>query len=107
MAMALTGVHRSHPTLATAPVSCGLDASAAAGLRATALARVPPNQAARPRSCRDRDRVFLATVAPSDRVPASVPDARRGAAHPWGWQHHWCATRGAVRSVARGAGSAT
>src|SRR3712207_2399363 len=59
MASALTGVQRFQPSLATRPVS--LPASAAAALRATALARVPPNQADRPRSCRERARVLRAT----------------------------------------------
>src|SRR3954452_5672866 len=58
IAAALTGVHRSQPALATAPVALSLPASAAAALRATALARVPPNQAARPTSCSERDRVL-------------------------------------------------
>ena len=60
MATALTGVQRSQPALATRPVAESLPASAAAAFSATALASVPPNQAERPRSCRDRDRVLRA-----------------------------------------------
>ncbi len=43
MAAAFTGVQRSQPTLATAPVPLGESARAAAGLSAVALASVPPN----------------------------------------------------------------
>src|SRR4051794_34512085 len=60
IAAAFTGVQRSQPTLATAPVPVAESASAAAGLSATALASVPPNQADRPTSCRDRERVSRA-----------------------------------------------
>src|SRR3712207_2526278 len=60
IAAALTGVQRSHPTFATAPVRLDRPASAAAGLRATALASVPPNQAARPMSCSALETVFVA-----------------------------------------------
>src|SRR4051795_13090752 len=60
IAAAFTGVQRSQPTLATAPVPVAESACAAAGLSATALASVPPNQADRPTSCRDRDRVSRA-----------------------------------------------
>src|SRR3712207_5451186 len=60
IAAAFTGVQRSHPTLATAPVRLDRPASAAAGLSATALASVPPNQAARPTSCSALETVFVA-----------------------------------------------
>src|SRR3954469_9050304 len=63
IAAAFTGVQRFHPVLATAPTSLGMVASAAAGLSATALANVPPNQAAKPTSCSDRDRVLRAIKA--------------------------------------------
>src|SRR5215218_10698066 len=80
MARALTGVHRFQPSLATRPVSP--PASAAAAFRATALARVPPNQADRPRSCSERDRVLRATgelLGSSVGIPSypSAPDSRR------------------------------
>src|SRR5512132_1481684 len=64
IATALTGVHRSQPVLVTAPTSLGVVALAAAVFSATALAKVPPNQAARPRSCSDRESVLRA-MAPS------------------------------------------
>src|SRR5512132_33270 len=64
IATALTGVHRSQPVLVTAPTSLGVVALAAAVFSATALAKVPPNQAARPRSCSDREGVLRA-MAPS------------------------------------------
>jgi hypothetical protein len=57
MATALTGVQRFQPVLATAPESLWLPAWAAAGFKATALASVPPNHAARPRSCMERETV--------------------------------------------------
>src|SRR4051795_10841510 len=60
MAAALTGVQRFQPALVTAPTFLSLPASAAAAFRATALARVPPNQAARPTSWRERDSVLRA-----------------------------------------------
>src|SRR3712207_4919176 len=60
IAAAFTGVQRSHPTFATAPVRLDRPASAAAGLSATALASVPPNQAARPTSCSALETVFVA-----------------------------------------------
>src|SRR3954454_20410682 len=63
IAAALTGVHLSHPVLATRPVPLAESAWAEAGLSATALARVPPNQAARPTSCRDRERVSCAKMS--------------------------------------------
>src|SRR5206468_3414266 len=59
----LTGVHRFQPTLATRPVLFWPVASPAAALRATALASVPPNQAARPRSWKARDRVLRAMMS--------------------------------------------
>src|SRR3954470_20420313 len=64
IAAALTGVHLFQPVLATRPVLSGSVVSAAAGVSATALARVPPNQAASPTSCRERDRVSCATGSP-------------------------------------------
>src|SRR5688500_15431258 len=75
MARALTGVQRSQPALATRPVSRSLPASAAAAFRATALARVPPNQADSPRSCRARETVLRATamLLGSGAEPASYP----------------------------------
>src|SRR4026208_1762008 len=60
MAAAFTGVHLSHPAFAPAPVPLLPSACAAAGLSATALASVPPNQAARPTSCSERDTVLRA-----------------------------------------------
>jgi hypothetical protein len=48
MAAALTGVPLFQPVFATRPVPFAVSASAEAGLSATALAGVPPNQAARP-----------------------------------------------------------
>ena len=63
MAAVFTGVHRSQPTLATAPVPLGESASAA-----DALASVPPNQAARPTSWSERDRVFVDMDPPDDGV---------------------------------------
>src|SRR4051794_14231511 len=60
MAAPLTGVQWSQPALATAPRSVEPPACAAAGFRATALARVPPNQAARPTSCIEREIVSRA-----------------------------------------------
>src|SRR5918994_1276988 len=50
IAAALTGVQRSQPAFATAPVVLAVAASEDAGLRATALASVPPNHAERPTS---------------------------------------------------------
>jgi hypothetical protein len=58
MATALIGVQASQPVLATRPALLGSDASPAARLSATALANVPPNQAARPRSCSNREGKF-------------------------------------------------
>ena len=55
MATALTGVQASHPALETAPVERASEAAAAARFSATALASVPPNQAARPTSCSERE----------------------------------------------------
>src|SRR5215213_9252693 len=60
MAAALTGVQRSQPTLATAPVSDADWAADDAGFRAMAFASVPPNQAASPRSCSERETVLRA-----------------------------------------------
>src|SRR3712207_8131254 len=74
MAAAFTGVQRSQPTFATAPALPGCSAWAAAGLSATALARVPPNQAASPRSCRERDTVLRATGCSFRSGAAEVPE---------------------------------
>src|SRR3954453_5774815 len=74
IAAALTGVHRFQPALTTAPVALSLPASDAATLRATALASVPPNQAARPTSCIERDRVFRAMAGlPGEVVATCLP----------------------------------
>ena len=79
MATAFTGVQRSQPTFATRPVPDAEDASAAAAFRATALARVPPNQAAKPRSCSERETVLRAMTAlqvtrRQDPVRTQTPD---------------------------------
>src|SRR3954452_21477338 len=68
MATPLTGVQWSQPALATAPRSVEPPASAAAGFRATALARVPPNHAARPTSCIEREIVSRAITFLPDRI---------------------------------------
>src|SRR3954452_9886386 len=81
MAAALTGVQRFQPALVTAPTDLSLPASAAAAFRATALARVPPNQAARPTSWRERDSVLRA-MAELLRVDGwSAPRTRPFALH--------------------------
>src|SRR4051812_23915289 len=58
IATALTGAHLPHPTAATLARSCGSRTEAAAPLTPTAPMREPPNQAAAPRSCRERTRVL-------------------------------------------------
>src|SRR5688572_10544436 len=73
MAAALTGVHRSQPTLATAPVREAESAWEAAGLSATALASVPPNHAARPTSCSERDRVLRGMGPPIEQRAGLAP----------------------------------
>src|SRR5690349_396695 len=81
IAAAFTGVQRSHPVFATAPVAWLPWAWAAAGLSATALASVPPNQADKPTSCRERDRVLRATVTPSSLISGELsryPPSERG-----------------------------
>src|SRR4051795_3046564 len=77
MAAALTGVHRFQPALATAPVAEALPASAEAALRATALASVPPNQAARPTSCSERDRVLRAMAGLLEMSGTGCPSVTR------------------------------
>src|SRR4051794_10546901 len=73
MAAAFTGVHRFHPSLATAPESAGSIVAPAARFRATAFASVPPNQAASPTSCRDLVTVLAtAKLLASEQVVGSV-----------------------------------
>src|SRR3954469_833962 len=81
IAAALTGVHRSQPALVTAPVLESLPASAAAAFSATALARVPPNHADRPTSCRARERVRRAirVLLGTGTGPPPTPAHRRHA----------------------------
>src|SRR3954464_3918625 len=64
MAAALTGVHRSQPAFTTRPVLAWSPACPAAVLSATALARVPPNHAARPTSCSERETVLVDMGSP-------------------------------------------
>ena len=64
MAAPLTGVHRSQPAFTTRPVLAWSAACPAAALRATALARVPPNHAARPTSCSERETVLVDMGSP-------------------------------------------
>src|SRR4051794_30681079 len=64
MAAALTGVHLSQPAFTTRPVLAWSAAFPAAALRATALARVPPNHAARPTSCSERETVLVDMASP-------------------------------------------
>jgi len=61
IATALTGAQRFQPVFTTLPVPLGSPASEAAEFSAMALANVPPNQAARPTSCSERERVLRAT----------------------------------------------
>src|SRR4051794_41543502 len=72
MAAALTGVHRSQPAFTTRPVLAWSAAFPAAALRATALARVPPNHAARPTSCSERETVLVDMASPGVRVHGRV-----------------------------------
>src|SRR6201995_3660203 len=58
MAAAWPGPQRAHPAEATAARSAGSLTSLEAPLTPTAPIRLPPNQAAAPRSCRDRMTVF-------------------------------------------------
>src|SRR5215207_6014433 len=70
----LTGVQRFQPALATSSRCLGSWTWAAAPLRPTAPMSDPPNQVARPRSCRERARVLsLATVG---LPPSSVAGGR-------------------------------
>src|SRR3954465_2311521 len=64
MAAALTGVHRSQPAFTTRPVLAWSAACPAGVLSATALARVPPNHAARPTSCSERETVLVDMGSP-------------------------------------------
>src|SRR3712207_9183273 len=66
IAAALTGVQRSQPAFATAPVREADPASAEAGLSATALGSVPPNQAESPTSGREREVEVRATALRSE-----------------------------------------
>jgi len=54
----LTGVQRAQPSLATRSRWAGWSTTAAAPLSPTTPMREPPNQVARPRSCRERARVL-------------------------------------------------
>src|SRR3712207_4228378 len=109
MAAALTGVHRSHPTFATAPVRLDRPAAAAARLSATALASVPPNQAARPTSCSEREMTLFCMELLMDLgVGLSVPDRGRTHTGPvgpgCGHGSHRCPDPGFHRHRARGCG---
>ena len=77
MAAAFTGVQRSQPALATAPVR-GRVGLGGRGVQATALASVPPNQAARPTSCSERDRVLrlMGALLSSGQVTVRYPGPR-------------------------------
>src|SRR5215216_374450 len=58
----LTGVQRFQPALATRSRCLGSSTSAAAPLSPTAPISEPPNQVARPRSCRERETVLSAVT---------------------------------------------
>src|SRR3954447_15457777 len=64
IAPAFTGVHLFQPASATQPACFGSSTAPAAALRPTAPISEPPNQAARPASCRVRVRVLVATGSP-------------------------------------------
>src|SRR4029453_5579975 len=77
MATALIGVQASQPVLATRPALLGSDVWPAALLSATAFANVPPNQAARPRSCSNREGKFGTTRSPYVRLNLPASGTRR------------------------------
>src|SRR5512133_99945 len=58
----LTGVQRSQPEFATRSRCLGSSTSAAAPFSPTAPISEPPNQVARPRSCKDRETVLSAAI---------------------------------------------
>jgi len=58
IAAALTGAHFAHPADATRARSCGSRTAPAAPFTPIAPISEPPNQAAAPRSWRDRTTVF-------------------------------------------------
>src|ERR1700753_4396731 len=74
MATALTGAQRAHPADATAGRSAGYLTSLEAPLSPTAPIRLPPNQAAAPRSCIERMTVFRLLAM---NVPLAGNDGRK------------------------------
>src|SRR5829696_8584635 len=87
----LTGVQRAQPALATRRRWAGWSTTAAAPLRPTAPISEPPNQVARPRSCRERARVLSWVMPTTSHVllllggaPAGAVDARHRLGSPYG-----------------------